>query len=324
MKLSRVRAVRSRCVFKLPFGEEVGAGVGGRTTAQGYVTDNVAQKFTSKERDAETGLDYFGARYYGSTQGRFTTPDPYMPSAEVTNPQTWNRYTYVLNNPLKYVDPTGLSYSDLDDAQRKLFQTYADQYNKANKTKLSLEQAYNTLDESQQSNFEAITHALENTQLTGKKGNSLGNALSLVQSVDQIVGENRGGDTHVRLYVTLTKDATNILDKSTEFEESGLSGTFGLHGKYSDSFREKGLPSIQFSFNPKAKTEGDIDIDYRSSNIFKREGHGNHYNSDIRQVGPEKDGGKPISNYQRYISRWPELRQWWQPKTLSNGYYEKK
>jgi hypothetical protein len=242
-----------------------------------------------------------------------------MPSAEVTNPQTWNRYTYVLNNPLKYVDPMGLAYSDLDEAQRKLFQTYADKYNKDHKTDLSAEQVYGTLDESQQSTYEANTYALEHTQLTDKKGNSLGNALSLVQSVDQIVGENIGGDHHERLYVTLTADATQILDKSTQFK--GSSDFFGLHGEYSDSFRQKeGHPSIQISYNPKDKTRGDIDIDYRGLG----EGHTKHYNSDIRQVGPEKDNGKPISNYQRYIDRWPGLRQWWQPKTLKNSYYEKK
>ncbi|HBY59837.1 MAG TPA: hypothetical protein DEH78_08425, partial [Solibacterales bacterium] len=47
----------------------------------------------------ETGLDYFGARYFGSAQGRFTSPDPYMPSADVKDPQSWNRYVYARNNP---------------------------------------------------------------------------------------------------------------------------------------------------------------------------------------------------------------------------------
>ncbi len=64
-------------------------------------------KFTGKERDTETGLDYFGARYNGSSLGRFTSPDPSMGSVRLENPQTWNRYTYVLNNPLRFVDPTG-------------------------------------------------------------------------------------------------------------------------------------------------------------------------------------------------------------------------
>jgi RHS repeat-associated protein len=109
----------------LPFGEELFAGTGGRTTTQGYsATDGVRQKFTQKERDVETGLDYFLARYYSSTQGRFTGVDPYDINLErqnkpdpkeaeylfreyISNPQQWNHYTYALNNPLAYLDPTG-------------------------------------------------------------------------------------------------------------------------------------------------------------------------------------------------------------------------
>ena len=62
----------------LPFGEELFAPTSGRTAAQGYASgDGVRQHFTQKERDNETGLDYFGARYYASMQGRFTGVDPY-------------------------------------------------------------------------------------------------------------------------------------------------------------------------------------------------------------------------------------------------------
>jgi RHS repeat-associated protein len=93
-----------------PFGENLGAGIGGRTTGMGYdAADGVRQKFTSKERDFETGLDYFGARYYASTQGRFTSPDRLLGSGRIENPQTWNRYDYVLGNPLKFCDALGLS-----------------------------------------------------------------------------------------------------------------------------------------------------------------------------------------------------------------------
>ena len=68
-----------------------------------------AYKFTGKERDAESGLDYFGARYYSSNMGRFSSPDPgWFLAASLDNPQTWNQYSYALNNPLKYTDPTGL------------------------------------------------------------------------------------------------------------------------------------------------------------------------------------------------------------------------
>jgi RHS repeat-associated protein len=67
----------------LPFGEELGL-VGGRTTAQGYSGDSTRQRFTGQERDGETGLDYFGARYYASAQGRFTSPDPLLSSGRST------------------------------------------------------------------------------------------------------------------------------------------------------------------------------------------------------------------------------------------------
>jgi uncharacterized protein RhaS with RHS repeats len=53
-------------------------------------------------------LDYFGARYFSGAQGRFTSPDPILSSGRPDNPQTWNQYAYVLNNPLRYTDPYGL------------------------------------------------------------------------------------------------------------------------------------------------------------------------------------------------------------------------
>jgi len=90
----------------MPFGVEVGAGIGGRTTGMGYsAADGLRQKFTSKERDTETGLDYFVARYYSSVQGRFTSPDSFAGST--FNPQTMNLYSYVQGNPLTFTDPTG-------------------------------------------------------------------------------------------------------------------------------------------------------------------------------------------------------------------------
>lgn len=91
----------------LPFGEELFAGAGGRTVAQGYAGDGVRQQFTSKERDTETALDYSLARYYSPVQGRFTSPDPLDASGHAIVPQSWNRYSYVLNNPLKLTDPDG-------------------------------------------------------------------------------------------------------------------------------------------------------------------------------------------------------------------------
>ncbi len=91
----------------LPFGEELFAGTGGRTAAQGYsASDGIRQKWAGKEQDNETGLDYFIARYYSSTQGRFTGTDPL--GGHILNPQSLNKYVYVINNPLRLTDPSGM------------------------------------------------------------------------------------------------------------------------------------------------------------------------------------------------------------------------
>lgn len=89
----------------LPFGEELFAGVAGRWSGQGYDGDSLRTQFTGQERDRETGLDYFEARYFSPSLGRFTGTDtgPFTPA----DPQSLNRYLYVQNNPLKFVDPNG-------------------------------------------------------------------------------------------------------------------------------------------------------------------------------------------------------------------------
>src|SRR5262249_54387607 len=69
-------------------------------------------KFTGKERDTESGLDEFGARYYSSAMGRFAIPDwapkaVAVPYADYSDPQSLNLYSYVKNNPLNATDPDG-------------------------------------------------------------------------------------------------------------------------------------------------------------------------------------------------------------------------
>src|SRR5688572_3698532 len=67
------------------------------------------RQFAGKERDTETGYDYFGARYYAGGNGRFTTVDPVLDIEKaLVDPQRWNRYAYARSNPFRYVDPDGL------------------------------------------------------------------------------------------------------------------------------------------------------------------------------------------------------------------------
>ncbi len=99
----------------LPFGEEISAGTGWRTSVQGYaVTDTSRQRYAMLERDYDevsnqgTGLDHAGWRKYDSSAGRWTSADPYNGSISLGNPQSFNRYTYVSNDPVNKIDPSGL------------------------------------------------------------------------------------------------------------------------------------------------------------------------------------------------------------------------
>jgi RHS repeat-associated protein len=102
----------------LPFGDEI-YGLGGRTSAQGFShTDTTRKRFTGYEHDAETGLEFAQARYYGNGLGRFTGVDPLLESAKAGLPQSWNRYSYCINNPANLADPTGLGWEIWVDGSR--------------------------------------------------------------------------------------------------------------------------------------------------------------------------------------------------------------
>ncbi len=107
-----------------PFGEEMYTGIRRNGSGQGQYgyeppQSNIRERFTGKERDGETGLDYFGARYFASVQGRFTSPDEPFADQDEYDPQSWNLYTYVRNNPLRLVDPTGQSAEDEQEQEKK-------------------------------------------------------------------------------------------------------------------------------------------------------------------------------------------------------------
>ncbi|MEW5980679.1 MAG: RHS repeat-associated core domain-containing protein [Acidobacteriota bacterium] len=108
------------------------------------VARGLRHEFTAKERDSESSLDYFIARYHSGAQGRFQSPDPYNPVVDIdeadefsdylSQPQNWNRYVYVWNNPLRFIDPNGervyvVTYttgnSEADEELRRAAQTRA-------------------------------------------------------------------------------------------------------------------------------------------------------------------------------------------------------
>ncbi len=83
----------------MPFGEDV--------PRANYGSDNNRFKFTTYQKDNETGLDFAEARYYNNVNGRFTAVDPLLASGKSADPQTFNRYIYSLNSPLTLVDSNG-------------------------------------------------------------------------------------------------------------------------------------------------------------------------------------------------------------------------
>ena len=111
----RRKCVRNLCYDYLPFGRILSASDNGRGAAGCHppapdtnIASSVDEKFTGQKRDNETGLDYFGVRYMSAPMGRFISPDPLLNSGRPDNPQSWNRYAYAGNNPLRFTDPTGL------------------------------------------------------------------------------------------------------------------------------------------------------------------------------------------------------------------------
>jgi RHS repeat-associated protein len=140
--LGSVRTITSsskivtECYDYLPFGRMLSSSDNGRSSVGSIVngtfqscypaapdtpdtqlTSGTEQKFTGKERDAETGLDYFLARYYSGAQGRFLSVDPGNAGAKTEDPQSWNAYAYSRNNPLRYVDPDGRLYEVVWDQE---------------------------------------------------------------------------------------------------------------------------------------------------------------------------------------------------------------
>lgn len=68
--------------------------------------------FTGQEIDSESGIQYYGGRYYNQLLSRFISPDPFVQQPD--DPQNLNRYSYVINNPQNYTDPSGYDFDPLE------------------------------------------------------------------------------------------------------------------------------------------------------------------------------------------------------------------
>lgn len=107
-------------IFYYPFGKNIED-----YTPDLSITDDL---FTGQKFDDETGLYYFGARYYDPETGRFISPDPIMkndmPLSYILSPIQMNSYAYAINNPLKYIDPTGEAITMNTQKQEKAYNNF--------------------------------------------------------------------------------------------------------------------------------------------------------------------------------------------------------
>lgn len=197
----------------------------------------------------------------------------------------------------------GGSYDTLLPPQQRLVDEYFQRASAALGSRIDPATAYNNLQLSVRSTYDAITHALTHTQLTGSDGKKYGTALDLVDIVEEVAGERKGarGDQQYRMYVLLKPNAYNVLSKVKQFNHEHDNTIY--HQGYPICFRSvPAVPSIQFSITADHQ-RADIDVDYRSSKFPAAivDGHLTASNSDVRSG----------SNLERHDHRWSGLSGWW-------------
>lgn len=194
-------------------------------------------------------------------------------------------------------------YGQMKERPRMLFDKWSNSKNMGEGRTITPRERFEAMPVSRRSTFAAATNALLYTRLTDPKGKPIGFAIDLVDSLEEIAGqeEGKGGDEQFRLYVKLKPDAVEKLQLSREFEH-GKNNTI-YHKGYPINYRQAGgAPTMQYSI----ATDGiraDIDVDYRSSSfptaLFN--GHLSASNSDVR-----------AGNYPTHLRRWPGLIDWWE------------
>jgi hypothetical protein len=198
----------------------------------------------------------------------------------------------------------GGAYSGLDARKQRLVDDWVARFSEVTGQKIEPPAFYDSfIKMSVRTTFDAVTNALLLSKLTTDSGQPLGDALSLIERLETVKGQDSGqpGDRQFRMYVRLTENAVDTLTRSREFKRVGDNTVY--HKGYPLNFREQGgAPSIQFSV-ALDKRRADVDVDYRSSSfpagLF--DGHLTSSNSDVRAG----------DNYERHLNRWTGLQNWW-------------
>jgi len=198
----------------------------------------------------------------------------------------------------------GGAYSSLDERRQQLVGDWVARFTKVTGQRLDARSFYDDiLSLSTKTTFDAVTHALMTSPLTDASGQTFGDGLALIERVDSVKGEVSGAssDRQYRMYVRLTSNAREMLNRSREFKR-GVDNTV-YHKGYPINYREQGgAPSIQVSIAMDGRL-ADIDVDYRASifpvSLFN--GHLSAANSDVRAG----------DNAERHAGRWNGFQNWW-------------
>jgi hypothetical protein len=291
----------------------------GLTTARTFTTewfslDNGTGQLTPLARSSSfsvppAGSDdsYIAARISGVAAGKTTTV--YLRSkggslAVVGVEREWPGK--VVARPKGPARRGASRYRDLHAKQKALFDQFTTEYDNRTSRTYTAREFFDSLSLSEQTTFDAVTHALLQSSLTDKTGNGLGSPIDLLQGIDRIAGQNagRGSDQQFRLYVRLTPEARDVLEKSREFFRDHENTAY--HVGYPHSYRQTGKePNVQFSLSEDGR-RADIDVDYRSSRSPKAlfNGHLTAANSDVR-VG--KNPRLHDARWHGFVARWQDF-----------------
>jgi RHS repeat-associated protein len=237
------------------------------------LVNGVRSRGTGKERDGESGLDNFGARYFASTLGRFQSPDPLLNSGKPWEPQSWNRYAYVDNNPLRYTDPFGLFKwaKNCDEGTDAACKAERDRFRKAlentkkaaeglekgSKERKQLEKALKRIGEEGKGNVRIAFGDAGTTDGRPNLGLTVGNKITLnLNAVDQLSkdyqlnqseaaaldaglvaheGEHAGAGPFIVSFLSMSRERTALFTESYTYQ--GLRNTDRIFNLWNESWR---------------------------------------------------------------------------------------
>lgn len=281
-------------------------------TAEWFSLDNATGRLSplagvSGFRVPPAGPDgqYLAARISGAAVGKTTTVYLRSKGGSLTVVGVEREWPGKVVAPHREYERRGPGrYPQLHARQKALFDQFTSEYNARTGRTHAAPELFDSLRLSEQTTFDAVTHALRQSRLTDAAGNALGSPLDLVEGIDRIAGQyaGRAGDQQFRLYVRLTPEARDILEQSREFFRDHENTVY--HVGFPQSYRQTGKePNMQFSLSEDGR-RADIDVDYRSSRPPKAlfNGHLTAANSDVR-VG---------RNPRLHNGRWDGFVAWWQ------------